>query len=288
MNHYQKELCKIIRSFGYEYDISQIFSDFVECAAIAISNRIDILQRERREKRYIEIMKRYKKLENQQKFCEMFACLVNALEYSVKFGNGPDDILGNLFHELELHNKFKGQFFTPQNVSDMIGKMTAGEYDKMIRENGYIKVMEPCCGSGVMVFSFAKAFKEQKYNYNTQMLVKAIDVDIKCVHMAYTQMSLYGIPGVVIHGNTLLQEEWSYWYTPVYLIDNWRWRECRKYDSEDRIIKKENEDIYTIDKSTETRINDIMPLENTIDADPSFAYDIKINEEKGGQLEFNF
>ena len=32
--------------------------------------------------------------------------------------------------------------------------------------------------------------------------------------MAYIQLSLYGIPAVVIHGNTLTMETWSHWYTP--------------------------------------------------------------------------
>ncbi len=32
--------------------------------------------------------------------------------------------------------------------------------------------------------------------------------------MTYIQLSLYGIPAVVIHGNTLTQEAWSEWFTP--------------------------------------------------------------------------
>ena len=45
-------------------------------------------------------------------------------------------------------------------------------------------------------------------------LLVAQDIDIRCVWMAYIQLSLYGIPAVVIHGNTLTMETWSQWYTP--------------------------------------------------------------------------
>jgi hypothetical protein len=36
--------------------------------------------------------------------------------------------------------------------------------------------------------------------------------------MAYIQLSLYGIPAMVIHGNTLTMEEWDRWYTPCALV----------------------------------------------------------------------
>lgn len=51
----------------------------------------------------------------------------------------------------------------------------------------------------------------------------ATDIDLKCVYMCYLQLSLYGIPAVVIHGNTLTLEEWSRWFTPVYIAHGWVW-----------------------------------------------------------------
>jgi len=33
--------------------------------------------------------------------------------------------------------------------------------------------------------------------------------------MAYIQLSLYGNPAVIIHGNALTVEEWSHWFTPA-------------------------------------------------------------------------
>jgi len=50
------------------------------------------------------------------------------------------------------------------------------------------------------------------------------DLDIHCVLMAYIQLSLYGIPAVVLHGNTITTEEFDRWYTPIYILDRWVWR----------------------------------------------------------------
>ena len=45
--------------------------------------------------------------------------------------------------------------------------------------------------------------------------------------MCYLQLALYGIPAVVVHGNSLTLEEWSRWYTPVYILEGWGWRSRR-------------------------------------------------------------
>ena len=43
--------------------------------------------------------------------------------------------------------------------------------------------------------------------------------------MAYLNLSLYGIPAVVIRGNTITVEEYDRWYTPTYLLGRWIWKE---------------------------------------------------------------
>lgn len=58
--------------------------------------------------------------------------------------------------------------------------------------------------------------KEFDYRHNTFFVAQ--DIDIRRVWMAYIQLSLYGIPAMVIHGNTLTMEEWDRWYTPCALV----------------------------------------------------------------------
>lgn len=213
------EIVKLIQHMSARHSVWQVFSDWVEIMALSISNAVDWAQRAPREERYLEIVKQYSK-EEIDTFAEMFGLLIAALDDKVR-ESGPEDLLGPIFHALELHNKYKGQFFTPVHICEFMAKITSKDYDPDIKKNGFVSVGEPYCGSGAMVLAFAKAMKEDGYNYCSQMVTGCKDVDLKCVCMTYVQLSLCGIPAVVIHGNTLLMQEWSRWYTPVYVIDGW-------------------------------------------------------------------
>lgn len=225
LNTHTNNLIKLIQKLSYRHQTWQVFSDFLELFALAVSNSMDWRQAEEREKQYLETINRYEKKE-QELFPELCGELVLALEDLAASG-GPGDVLGQVFHELELHNRYKGQFFTPDHICEMMGEIAIGNHEPIIEEKGYITVSEPCSGSGAMILGLAKALKKRGYNYCSQMVVTAVDIDLKCVYMTYLQLSLYGIPGVVIHGDTLLAKEYSRWYTPIYLLHGWRWRqEC--------------------------------------------------------------
>lgn len=224
-NPHRNTVLKIIQKLGQVHSVWDVFSDFVALGALCIANGADKKTDcwEKREKQYLDTISKYTP-DEQKLFPEMFAELVLALEYELTWRNAPTDVLGTLFHELELHNKYKGQFFTPQNVCDMMAQITLGDGDKLLNEKGFISLCEPCCGSGAMVLGFAGAMLEKDMNYCKQLVVLATDIDIKCVHMCYLQLSLYDIPAVVVHGNSLTIEEWSRWFTPIYIMDGWAWK----------------------------------------------------------------
>jgi hypothetical protein len=96
--------------------------------------------------------------------------------------------------------------------------------DFKIPEKGFITLDEPSCGSGSLVLAFAEAMTAKDLNYCEQLVVRATDIDPKCVHMAYIQLSLYGIPAVIIRGETLSLKEYTRWYTPMYILGNWVWK----------------------------------------------------------------
>jgi hypothetical protein len=249
---HKAELLKLIKQAAYSKRIYQVFSDFVEMSAITISNQVDPTHFEVREKRYLELINSYNR-EHRQLFPRMFFHLVEALEDKAQT-LGPEDVLGVIFHELELHSRNRAQFFTPQNISDMMAKMICeSKTQSAIEEKGFITMSEPTCGSGVMVTSMCKAMKDEGLNYCSQLVVTAVDCDISCVHMAYVQLALYGVPAVVIHGNSLLCKEWSRWYSPVYLKHGWIWRaRCGITDGfcqEDELIKCATEPMYAAFRS---------------------------------------
>lgn len=225
-NPHMDKLLKTIQKLGYVHSVWNVFTDFVELGALTVANSTDHNKAtwEKREKQYLETIGKYSP-EEQKLFPEMFADLVLALEYELTWSNAPVDVLGAVFHGLELHNKYNGQFFTPQHICDMMGAIALGDTDKAeIDKRGYLSVCEPCCGSGAMVLGFAKAMMDAELNYCSQLVVCATDIDLKCVYMCFLQLSLYGIPAVVIHGNTLTLEEWSHWFTPIYILHGWRQR----------------------------------------------------------------
>ena len=220
-----KEMVKLLNSISNRHSNWQVFTDFIELSALAISNSVDKLHFDEREKRYLDIIGKYSH-DDAMIFPQILGELIRVMQWSAEQKDFPD-YLGTLFHEMEFHNKQKGQFFTPKNMADMCAEMTVGgrDFEAVIAEKGYIAMHEPASGSGVMVLALAGALAEKGYDWSTQMYVLAQDLDVRCVHMCYIQLSLYGIPAVVVNGNTLSLEEYEKWYTPVYMLDGWYWRE---------------------------------------------------------------
>jgi len=213
-----KELCKALTSVSDRYSTWQVFEDWLKISAIAISNAVDWQFRDEREKEYFEIIKKYNKGEL-NRLADCLGILVKSLDKSFNTV-GYYDLLGKVFHALELHNKYHGQFFTPFHICECMGRMNLGDGD-LLNEQDFISCLEPCIGSGGLVLGLAKAMQVKDFNPQQQLLVTGVDIDIKCVCMAYLQLSLFGIPAVVIHGNSLTVEQWSVWRTPAYILGFW-------------------------------------------------------------------
>lgn len=219
LNH-QAELVKLITHLGHRHGNWRVFADFCEMAAISISNAVDRPQYEKREERYMQIVKGYTPDEANQ-LAKGLGYLVMALEENFT------DVMGRTYHDLELHNKWAGQYFTPYPVCQMMAQMTmadAGDLRAKISRRGFVTAQEPACGSGAMVIALAQAMRDAGINYQEHLHVTAIDVDAKCVWMSYLQFSLLNIPAVIVHGNTLSLEEWGHWYTPAHIMGGWRWK----------------------------------------------------------------
>lgn len=223
-------IIKGLKTLGSRHSLWSVFEDWLKVCAISISNSVDWNHREEREQQYLETINKYTP-DEQKILVETFSELVVALERE-HTKSGPTDLLGKVFHSLELHNKYHGQFFTPFHICEFMGHVALGDGGEAgnavsgaLSQKGYVSVCEPCVGSGGMVLGFASAMHREKLNYCEQMVAYCCDIDIKCVYMAYLQLSLYGIPAVIIHGNSLTLEEWSQWYTPIYMLRGWPLRE---------------------------------------------------------------
>ncbi len=213
----QRDLDAVCRSSGNR--LWEVFRDCMECCAIALSNGCDPSQREAREAVYMKHVERYGK-EAMGHFSHALAQIAMAMEAE------PCDLMGQLFMALEFGDANRGQFFTPYDLSRVIAGMSIDpeSLERTIEERGYITLSEPACGSGGMIVAFADEMRRAGFNPQQQLHVTAVDVDTTAVHMAYIQVSLMGIPAIIIQGNTLTLETRSVWRTPFHIIFGWEQR----------------------------------------------------------------
>lgn len=191
-----------LRQLSYSQHLFTTFRHFVELSAIAFSNVADPINKAAREEQYLAIVKQYTP-EMFQKFPELLGMLTLCLEQE------STDVLGVLYHRLELHNEQSGQFFTPYPVCLAMAKMLVHDAKCLIAEQEFIRVHEPCVGSGAMVIALAQTLSEEGINYQQKLHVTAIDVDLLAVHMAYVHCTLLHIPALIVHGDTLRAQTYS-------------------------------------------------------------------------------
>ncbi|SER15144.1 N-6 DNA Methylase [Sphingobium sp. YR768] len=215
-----KAMAALLRRSQPHHDLYTVFGDCMEAMAIAMANSIDLREREKREARYLDIVGRYRR-DVIDLFPQVLSELVQALEA------GPGDVLGALFHDLDLHSKARGQYFTPYALSRCMAKATLGNRENveaMIAQHGFVTAMEPACGAGSMVIALAETMRDIGHNYQHHLHVTAIDIDPRAIHMAYIQFSLLHIPAHLMVGNALSGEMQDHWFTPAHILGGWNAR----------------------------------------------------------------
>lgn len=225
---HQKEIVSLLRQVAYTRGIDRVWSDWVEICAIALA-RADLAQRDVREQRYLQLIAQYERAELDQ-LVQAFAQLVMSYELRVEAADFGD-VLGSTFMMLDMGNAGAGQFFTPYEVSRLMGNMMMGDGQALVDKtdaHGFIRVLEPACGAGGMLIAAAHAMHDAGLNYQQCMHATAIDIDQRCVHMTFIQLALLHVPAVVIHGNGLTGECREQWFTPAHVLGGWRARLRRR------------------------------------------------------------
>lgn len=219
---------KLVEQNARRYRSHEVFRDFCEMSAITLSNAVDFHQFEKREARYLQIAKRYER-EELLRFSEMLAHVVEELEA------GFSDVLGSLFMQLELGDHWKGQFFTPYEVSLLMASMLMGDVQAEVERKGFLLMNEPAIGAGAMVIAAADAMHKQGVNYQQHLHVTGIDLDETACHMAYIQLSLLHVPAIIVHGNSLCLSGHTYghWVTPAHVMGCWDLKLARRSQREE-------------------------------------------------------
>ncbi len=181
------------------YDVSaqtgdpffRIFDDWLGLAVAALSQAPD------KEQRYMTIMRRYgARSEGRPHPADHFskalgAWLLACQELSARERPFPD-ILGRVYEEESVTNRFSGQFFTPEPICQMMSRMLIEPTDAPI------SIADPACGSG-RFFIAAQPLAPKASFFG-------IDRDLTCVHMAVLNMLVRNARATIIHGNTLSLE----------------------------------------------------------------------------------
>lgn len=228
----EKEFIDLFKSLIVSRSDWQVWSDLMAAMACAIANVLDPNEKRKadREKEYADCITR---LGDQKTAADIFA-IVNA-----GLDRDPDqDFLGKLYMNLGLGSHWKGQFFTPFTIGQMMADtdLSDGIVQEQINRHGWASVEDPSCGAGCTLIAAASAFRKQKINYQQHVIFVGQDIDRVAAQMCFIQLSLLGCPGYIVVADTLTnpicgsvlvpheKDNQEFWYTPMWWSDIWTYR----------------------------------------------------------------
>jgi type I restriction-modification system DNA methylase subunit len=191
-NDYEREFLRKLETIDRSRDPLVVFRDWL----VASSASLYCWKRDASvENEYFEAARLYSK-KQLLIMSELLDIVINALDKT------ESDFLGNIFMEIKTSNRRNGQFFTPNNVSDLIAEINIGEIEDPER---IITISDPCCGSGSMLMAVAKTLKNRNHNFQKNAFFVAKDIDSDCCYMSFIQFSILGMPAHVICGNSITE-----------------------------------------------------------------------------------
>ncbi|MGM9598659.1 MAG: N-6 DNA methylase [Faecousia sp.] len=260
----QSEFQKVFSKLCDTKSSWQAWSDFVEMAAIAISNTCEIHEnvKQDRDARYLTIIGQYSKSE-QALFPELMRILTESLEQ-----NQEQDFLGEMFMALELGNHWKGQFFTPYNLCKAMCLLSLSDAKEQLQVKGWLSLNDPACGAGATLIA-ARNYLNSVGIDGTQAFFVAQDIDRTAAMMCYIQLSLLGCAGYVVIADTLchpftgpilwpnITEHHDVWFMPMnFLEPAWELRMSQTW----RGIDVENTSVCHKKETTEKAYENVDQL----------------------------
>lgn len=156
-SEHRKELVSEIRSLAQSQGLNTVFTTFLEITANSLAAQTDPENAEKREQRYQEMASTMTP-ELLSSYARMLALLFLTVR---EYRDDPCDILGGIYHELNLNNEWNGQYFTPDDVCRLMAQITLPS-DELSANDGPITINEPTCGSGTMVIGAIWAMQRKE------------------------------------------------------------------------------------------------------------------------------
>lgn len=230
MSDVKKIIEKFLSLEGKE-SLANIFSDFFEMHSIAIRNSTidrksilywkDLKSYDEREEKLTQITNKYSR-DEMIILVGIFSDLVTLMNENVKKGNYID-IISMIFHELGVNSKGLSQFYTPESVADLTARISLNESEmiKEYKKKGKVAIYDPTCGAGALLIEGIDKATKLGIPLNS-IYAEGMDISKNAIHMAYVQLSMYGVPAVLKLGDTLRNETYDIWETPVYRMNKAR------------------------------------------------------------------
>ncbi|MFI8089088.1 N-6 DNA methylase [Streptomyces sp. NPDC086080] len=212
-----REIVKLLAANTGAKRMSEVFDNFVEMAALALRNAVDVCGSESweaREGQYLQIAGRYSRTEL-DRFAHALALVTAEMERE------PCDVLGRLYMELELGNERLGQYYTPYDIAQLMAEMQIDSVVEQVQRGGFANVYEPSCGAGAFMVALSQAMLEHGLNPQTQLHVTAEDIAPQAMHMIYVQLTLLHIPAVVRRRDVLTLETFESWPALAHVLGGW-------------------------------------------------------------------
>lgn len=231
-NQYEKDFIDSFQTLCETRPSWQVWSDFIQMCAISIANSC-VPNRNSPEwkTREDEFRKCEERLGDTTTSSRLFSCVISALE-----NNPEQDFLGSIFMALNLGNHWRGQYFTPFSVCQLMADTIMSDARNEIEKKGWLSIYDCCCGAGALLIAGADTLRKQKINYQRTALFVAQDIDQIAALMCYIQLSLLGCAGYVVIGDSIsspitgegiqpdYHEGQEIWFTPMYFSPVWQGR----------------------------------------------------------------
>ena len=241
----RKLITNTIERVGREHGMRRVWEDWIEGMALAWANMLgnaapslqDDAWRER-EERYMRLVQRYgaEVWRELARLAQAFPDVLEELETGSPDGcapvrsnawSGGGDPLGELYMTLDFGNERMGQFFTPWEICLLNARMILGSAEELAGEiegKGWITIDDPACGSATHLLAACWVAREHGLNPQRHVGFHGTDLSGVAAQMAYVNLAARGLPGMIVHGNSLTLQTFEIWRTPAWILGRWERR----------------------------------------------------------------
>lgn len=120
-----------------------------------------------------------------------------------------DDLLGPFYMRFAAKGD-GGEFYSPPGAARFIARRALGG---LRQGDGRYRLLEPACGSGVMILEAARALQGAGTDLSL-LAAEAWDASRLACDLAYLNLTTWSVPALVVHGNFLTGRVEAAWRTP--------------------------------------------------------------------------